>query len=1475
LVDALNTPGHEDRDVLLKVDAERKRRLTDKSNRVAYDAEWRVFLRECRKEVVGYCRRLQRSPEDTAEIEDLVVQRLPKIVAAFDPDRDSGAGFRTFLRKPIEFARKDHSRSPAAERTELGVFSVAERIGDADGSGASEVPPIAREVLNQTWDESTPVSRLELIEEKESWEWRASLFVENSRFTRQEKRFFKQVELDHRPVEDVAANAKVEVSTVIEAVDRVRKAVERGVPRKLKESGASETKPQPAQSTPESRGAQSTVFSASRQVESVRVSIASPKQIRAQSSGEVYQSKTLDPRSLRPVKGGLMCERIFGPMNDWNCECGKSHGPSPPGSKCPRCGMELLPAAARRQRMGHIELAAPILNGWLFKANASIVLRVLAMKRADLDALIYRGAILVLDPGKTNLRQHQVLDHQSFEKAQKEFGAGSFKSKPGAEGFREALAQVDLGKCLVAVEAELAETECCAARKRCLAWSKKLRALIESGQRLEWIVMDVLPVLPAGLRPEIPIPVSNDDLDRDVDSGRKVERHRFATSDLNRLYRRVLVGNQKVKELQEACAPEAIVYHRITRLQKALDALLHIGRPALPNLRRRALKSLAESLEGKGGRFRGNLLGKRVDYSGRAVIVVGPELKLHQCGIPLKMGLKLFEPFLVRQLKLHKGAASTKAARRLLDSNPSENWDNLKEVANGKLVLLNRAPTLHRLSVQAFEPVFVTGDAIRLHPMACAAFGADFDGDQMAVHLPLSDKAQQEAREMMMPRANMLSPANGQPVFAPSQEIVLGCFYLSLEPVQPADPRSPPALCGSKHEVLSAWDLGRLKTHDRIRIPNPDCGFRRPYGNGTDRFITTTVGRVVLNDSLHEGVGFANEDLGFVNHPLEKRGLNRLVATCHRALGVDQTLNLLDRLKDAGFNAATRSGISVGITDLIVPSEKDRFIAEAKTVEAGCLIQANAGIITEGERRERAFDAWRLCTEKLKQGLRKTLAINEGRSCPNPLWLMLESRARGSEVQVAQLAGMRGIMVKNSGEYCALPVTSNFREGLSPPEFFVSTYGARKGLGDRSLATSECGYLTRRLVHAVHDVLISMEDCGAIEGKPVKALKSRDATLVPLANRLVGRTVALDVVDPTDSETIWVEANSAVTPENAEQIENGAVECVMVRSVLTCRASRGICARCYGIDPSTGSTATVGTPVGVIAAQSIGEPGTQLTMRTFHLGGVATGSSTKESDITGGLPRVNELFEGRNRKDCALVAPMDGIVSLQESPGRGRAVIIRNQEAGSKKRLRVHKSRRILVTEGEMVHQGDCLTDGQPVPAVQISKRGLLDWQSSVIDEVLTIYAVQGATIADQHIEIVVRAMSRWVRIIEPGGSCFSKGELVQREALDSENARLQSKGGIPPSVEPCVVGIGKLPAMAEDFLTSAAFERTSAVLAEAALDGRSASKPSMAKSVITGGLIAAGSGFAPSGMMVEGSLERTPRGSRLRRRGQAKGESS
>jgi DNA-directed RNA polymerase subunit beta' len=1423
-VEALNTDRQEDRGNSLRVDAARKRRLMDKSNRLAFEAEWSDLHRVCRQEVESFCRWLRYNQDDTAEIQKLVDQRLPRIVDAFDPDRASGAGFRTFLRKPIKFAVKDYVRNREGERTEVGVFSAREQIGDDDGSGMSEVRPPSREAVAATWDETTPASCLDQKEGTASLKSKVEEIVGSSKFSPRDKDFFRQVALESRSVEDVAREAKVEVRKVKEIVRRVGRSVAQNIPGRRcavegpPVTGAARADPMPAPPRPDFSA---TVGAKQRRVSSVTVAIASPQQILAQSSGEVSKPKTLHPRSLKPVEGGLMCERIFGVKE------------------------------ARRERMGHINLAAPVLNGWLFHANAPLVCRLLGMSRADVDALVYRRRRLVLDPGTTNLRRNQVLDDKEFESNRKAFGASSFKTMRGTEGLREALAHLNLGQCLAELQADTTKVKSLTKRQRLLEMAKALETLLDRDQRLEWIVMEVLPVLPAGLRPEIPIPQPYRHENEPGDPEGKPARFRFATSDLNRLYRKVLVENQRLKQLLEKRAPKALVEHRALGLQKSVDALLHVGRPELPGWQRRPLKALAESLEGKGGRFRGNLLGKRVDYSGRAVIVVGPELQLHQCGIPLKLGLKLFEPFLVRHLKVRGRAASTKAARRRLDLSPSAHWDDLEEVAQGKLVLLNRAPTLHRLSVQAFEPVFVSGAAIRLHPLACAAFGADFDGDQMAVHLPLSQRAQEEARELMMARSNFLSPANGQPAFAPSQEIVLGCFYLTLEPVQPPDPHRPPKAFGSQDEVLSAWDLGRIKTHDRICIPNPDQGFARAYGEGGPQIITTTVGRIVLNASL-------KVDLGFVNEPLDKRGLTKLITTSHGVLGADQTLALLDRIKEVGFAAATRAGISIGVADLVVPPSKDQRVQQTKSKEPAWSGFEESGAITEGERKRGLIGAWLQCSQQLKTAMMETLAPNHTQPEPNPLWLMLKSGARGSETQVAQLVAMRGIMMKMNGEFCERPITSNFREGLSPADYFVSAFGARKGMFDRSRATSHSGYLTRKLVHAVQDVLVSMEDCGTTEGKPLTAIRGRDKTLISLAHRLVGRVLAADVFNPKDPTVILVGANSLISPEKAAGIERAEVECVTVRSILTCQANVGVCARCYGTDPSTGYLVKVGTPVGVLAAQSIGEPGTQLTMRTFHYGGVATRANAENNDITQGLPRITELFEARKQKDPALLAPMGGVVAIEGGPEGARTIFIHCEQTGKRKKISVPKGRRIVVAEGQQVQRGYQLTEGQPLPDDLLDTRGLLGWQIAVIDEVLSVYAEQGAIIADQHPEVVVRGISRKWRIVNSGDSQLAVDDLVDPWIFADEIARLEGTGGRLPVVRPCPVGISKLPALAGSFLASAAFERTSTVLAKAAFAGKTATIRDMVGQVITGGLIPAGSGFSPEDVVADDSAGRS-----------------
>ncbi len=926
----MSVPPANDSESPLRFTLDRFHRLQNKKDPAQYEAEWRRFLLECRKEVEKRCRWNQIPEEEIEIIQRLAAEKLPEAVEKYDPAHASSARFQTYLGRVITNVIRDYHREQKTERFEVNVYSAGESGAEGSGGGgASDVRRPSNEESLETANESTPATELEHLEAQADRKTRIERHLANSRIDERRKQLFRRLAFDGQSVQDVAREFRITTSEVAQ----VKAGVIQGLRHAERRSGS----PPDGIARPEAESpvlgqeypgvaSPSNGVVIGRRVRSLTLSMASPEQIRSWSSGEVTRAATLNSRSLEPVPDGLLCERIFGPLTAWKCVCGKKCRFPKPGQRCAACGLELPSASARRHRMGHIELAAPVLNGWLFKVHAPLVCLVLELSRSEVDELVHRSRFLVLDPRRTPLRRHEILDDIQHADALRDHGPKSFESACGTTALLTALTRADLPKRLAQLEASVAELKNTQDRLRRTGLLRQLEALIQSGTRLEWMVMTVLPVMPAGLRPENALPSQTG---RELEDGKivTVVHPRVATSDLNRLYRKILSANNRLKYLMGRHSPAVILSQATVTLQKAVDGLLYVGRPSTPSSRHRELKPLVRVLEGKSGRFRGNLLGKRVDYSGRAVIVVEPELKLHQCGLPFKQAVVLFEPFLVHRLWSEGLVGSVRQAREIIRRKPAWLRSHVEEVIRGRVVLLNRAPTLHRLSVQAFEPVLVSGDAIRLHPLVCAAFGADFDGDQMAVHVPLTEQAQREARDRMMARSNLLSPGNGRPILAPSQDIALGCFYLTLEPREEPAPSSPSMLLGSKHEALFALEAGHLKLHDRIRIPNPDHGYQRPYGVSDRRVITTTAGRVVFNDALPE-------DLGFVNEALNKEGLTQLVATCRHRLGVDPTLDALDRIKEVGFRAATRAGISVGVDDLIVPTEKTRLVEAAREAES-------------------------------------------------------------------------------------------------------------------------------------------------------------------------------------------------------------------------------------------------------------------------------------------------------------------------------------------------------------------------------------------------------------------------------------------------------------------------------------------------------------------------------------------------------------
>src|SRR6201989_605587 len=916
----------------------------------------------------------------------------------------------------------------------------------------------------------------------------------------------------------------------------------------------------------------------------VGITVASPESIRSWSHGEVKNPETINYRTFKPEKGGLFCERIFGPTRDWECSCGKYKRIKHKGVICDRCGVEVTLSRVRRERMGHIELAVPVSHIWFYKCMPSRIGPMLDMSSRQLERVIYYEDYIVIDPGQTQLQKCQLLNEQEYREAQEQDGE-TFKAGIGAGAIKILLSQIDLRQLNAELEEAMNNTKSKQIRKKLAKRLKLIQGFMNSGTRPEWMVLSVLPVIPPDLRPLVPL-----------------EGGRFATSDLNDLYRRVINRNNRLRNLLQLKTPEVIIRNEKRMLQEAVDALFDNGRHgrAVTGAGNRPLKSLSDMLKGKGGRFRQNLLGKRVDYSGRSVIVIGPELKLHQCGLPKKMALVLFEPFIIRRLKDLGYVHTVRSAKKMIERQTPEVWDILDEVTRGHPVLLNRAPTLHRLSIQAFEPQLIEGEAIRIHPLVCTAYNADFDGDQMAVHVPLSVEAQMEARMLMLAPNNIFSPSSGKPITTPSQDITLGCYYLTQNPrrasASDGDARLP--LFADAVEVEFAMAEGSVKTHDRIRFKNPDFGRDTIYGDKNARVIETTAGRVLFNQIWPKDIGFFNKAAG-------KKQLSDIIWRCYHVAGQEGTVETLDKLKEQGFREATKAGVSIGISDMIIPKEKEIELQNAykqiRTVEQ----QYRKGIITDGERYNKIIDIWTHAGDEISNVMFRTLEHNDGRKELNPVYLMVDSGARGNRQQVRQLAGMRGLMAKPSGEIIERPITSNFREGLSVLEYFISTHGARKGLADTALKTADSGYLTRKLVDASQDVIINEMDCGTVNGITVRSIYEGDEEVVDLSTRIIGRVSCESVVDPVTKKKV-VKANQLIDEHIAAAIEKVGVESLKIRSVLTCECGRGVCAQCYGRNLATGQFVKLGEAVGIIAAQSIGEPGTQLTMRTFHIGGTAS-----------------------------------------------------------------------------------------------------------------------------------------------------------------------------------------------------------------------------------------------------------------------------
>ena len=1332
----------------------------------------------------------------------------------------------------------------------------------------------------------------------------------------------------------------------------------------------------------------------------IKIALASPDKIRSWSHGEVRKSETINYRTFKPERDGLFCAKIFGPTKDYECNCGKYKRMRHRGVVCEKCGVEVIQSKVRRERMGHIELATPVAHIWFLKSLPSRIGALLDLSLKDLEKVLYFESYVVLDPGSTRLQYKALLTEAGYRDAVEEYGA-DFTAGMGAEAIRALLGHIEVEKLSEELRTELRDANSEVKRKKLAKRLKVLNAFRSSRNRPEWMILEVIPIIPPDLRPLVPL-----------DGGR------FATSDLNDLYRRVINRNNRLKRLMELNAPDIIIRNEKRMLQEAADALFDNGRrgKAITGLNRRPLKSLSDMLKGKTGRFRQNLLGKRVDYSGRSVIVVGPELRLHQCGLPKKMALELFKPFIYHKLEEQGHVTTIKSAKKAVEKERPEVWDILDDVIKEHPVLLNRAPTLHRLGIQAFEPVLIEGKAVQLHPLVCAAYNADFDGDQMAVHVPLSVEAQVEARALMMSTNNILSPANGKPIIVPSQDIVLGLYYLTRD--RPNVKGSGKAMA-SPEEVRIAYDQGEVALQARIKV--------RVDGETHD----STVGRVLLYEIVPPQIPFRE-----VNHTMKKKELGNLIDLSYRVAGNKATVIFADKLKDTGYGYATRAGVSIALKDMVIPASKPRLLKQAYGNVQEIDEQYNNGLITDGERYNKVVDIWaevtdRISDEMLRDLGTETVADEQGRSVRvpnfNPIFMMADSGARGSAQQIRQLAGMRGLMAKPSGEIIETPITANFREGLTVLQYFISTHGARKGLADTALKTANSGYLTRRLVDVAQDAIITQDDCGALDGIEMAPLMEGGEVIEPLGDRVLGRVALEDIRDPFSGEVI-VEANREIDELLVQRIEDAGLERIWIRSVLTCQSKKGVCVMCYGRDLARGQMVNAGEAIGVIAAQSIGEPGTQLTMRTFHIGGTAsrraeqttleprtdgyvklinvstvtnrdgelvvmnrngelavvdypegsdrsrerereryplmygaklkkpdgvevkagellaewdpytipiitelggsvkfgdilegttmeekvderTGLSTKviidfkdidkrprlsikdesgktarlsgnnearymlpvgahinvvehqevsagdvlakiprettkTKDITGGLPRVAELFEARKPKEFAVISEIDGVVSFGRDT-KGKRKVVVTPDVGEPRDYLISKGKHISVHEGDRVRAGESLMQGSSNPHDILGILGEKALAKYLVDEIQEIYRLQGVRINDKHIEVIVKQMLRRVRIKESGDSDFLMGDQVEKWLFEEENQKVLADGGKPAVAEPLLLGITKASLSTSSFISAASFQETTKVLTEAAINGRLDPLSGLKENVIMGKLVPAGTGLA------------------------------
>jgi len=1330
--------------------------------------------------------------------------------------------------------------------------------------------------------------------------------------------------------------------------------------------------------------------------EAIRIKLASPEKMREWSYGEVKKPETINYRTFKPERDGLFCAKIFGPIKDWECICGKYKRMKHRGIVCDKCGVEVIQSKVRRERLGHIELASPVAHIWFLKGVPSRIGTLLDITMRHLERVLYFENYIVIDPGDTSLKDKELLSEEDYKKKTSEYGS-RFKAGMGAEAIRELLRGVDLDALYAELKTKINETVSLGIKKKLTKRLKVVEAFRKSGNKPDWMIMDVIPVLPPDLRPLVPL-----------------EGGRFATSDLNDLYRRVINRNNRLKRLTGLKAPSVIIKNEKRMLQEAVDALFDNGRRGrvLKTTTKRPLKSLSDMIKGKQGRFRQNLLGKRVDYSGRSVIVVGPDLRLHQCGLPKKMALELFKPFIFNKLE-EKGYATTiKAAKKLVEKEQPEVWDALEEVIREHPVLLNRAPTLHRLGIQAFDPVLVEGKAIKLHPLVCTAFNADFDGDQMAVHVPLSIEAQIEARVLMLSVNNILSSANGKPIIVPTQDMVLGIYYLLKEG---KGSKGEGKIFADPEDVRIAYDAGILDKHAKIKV--------RMDG----KFVETTTGRIIFSEILPKGISFS-----MINKDMTKKELGKIIEYIYKKSGKRDTVVFLDNLERLGFEYATKAGISICMDDMHIPTTKPELIHNAELEVIEVQKQYADGLITHGERYNKVIDIWANVTEKVADEMMKELGAEEGKTFSeeelkerrsfNSIFMMADSGARGSAAQIRQLAGMRGLMAKPSGEIIETPITANFREGLTPLQYFISTHGARKGLADTALKTANAGYLTRRLVDVAQDVIIAEDDCGTADGIIVTSLVEGGEIIQPLEDRILGRIAVEDIKDPITKELI-MKRNQEIDEELTQKIVDAGIDRVKIRSVLTCQAKFGVCTKCYGMDLARGETVEIGEAVGIIAAQSIGEPGTQLTLRTFHIGGavskvveqtvleaknsgtikfinistvrnsegllvvmnrnggIAVGDSegrekekysvvygaklmvkngqkvgigqklvewdpystpiltelggkialgdivegvsvkeevdettglsrkviidypanmrprvsikdehgkvtlkipgtnnlaryllpsgahvlvdkndivfpgdilakipretTKTKDITGGLPRVAELFEARRPKEQAIVTEIDGMVEFRGAQKGMRVVVVKGGEGGDNTReYLIPKGKHVSVHQGDWVMAGEPLMDGAVNPQNILDILGPQELQSYLVDEVQKVYRLQGVSINDKHIEVIVRQMMKKVRIEDPGDTPFLISEQVDRRTFQEENVRVKAEGGKPAQGKPLLLGITKASLSTDSFVSAASFQETTRVLTEAAISGAVDELRGLKENVIMGRIIPAGTGM-------------------------------